>query len=451
MKELPLTSLFLSRLYQRAWRLARPILSRNKRLRDGWSERLVPVDWVQPFDGATIWIQAASGGEAYLLVSLARLLLQKWNDTAPTGKLRILASTCTRQGMDVLERFQTQGSWSRGEFTPQFFPLDEPDLMSRAIALAKPCRIVLLETELWPGLLGAAKQAGVPVLLVNGRITPKSLSGYLKLPAPFRSLLAPDKILAVSQSDAERFARLFTEECVGLMPNIKFDLIDTEKDSPPGKQAETPGYKRAQLPIALFASVRRQEARQVAKAIKLFKASCPTSLAVLAPRHLHHADIWQREVRRIGLSCILRSQLQSNCNASPREVLNSFSKTDAVLVWDKFGELKQLYAEASTAYVGGSLVDLGGQNFLEALGAGVQPCVGPYISNFTWVGGPILDMLKHVKNADELAVALATELTNPKPKHLLKEEFFQLVKARQGGTRQAAEMVFTFPAAGDRL
>ena len=461
-KDTSLSFCVLSCLYQGAWRLARPFLRCNRRLRDGWDERLAPEGWVPPFSGVTLWIQAASGGEAYLLVNIARELLETWDASAAKERLRILATVCTRQGMDVLKRFQEQGEWQKGEFLPRFLPLDEPRLMERAISQAHPCQIILLETELWPGLLGAARQAGVPVLLLNGRLTPKSLSGYQKLPDSFWAGLAPERILAVSEADAQRFARLFGSERTGIMSNIKFDLIPAVRDAAPGGQPVSAGQAEAlekgqscpigpggsgqdkaftSAPLILFASVRKQEAKQVAAAIRLFKEMRPHCVLVLAPRHLHHADLWRLTMQRNGLESVLRSELPAPDGAAPAQVLEVCSAKDRVLIWDRFGELKQLYAEAAAAYVGGSLAPLGGQNFMEALAVGLRPCVGPYIDNFLWVGDSILEMLHHAPDAPALALALAGELDNPQPKSRLREEFFQRVQSRQGGTRQAVEAI----------
>ncbi|MBQ4133800.1 MAG: 3-deoxy-D-manno-octulosonic acid transferase [Desulfovibrionaceae bacterium] len=434
-------------LYQGAWRLARPFLRRNKRLRDGWSERLAPETWISPFDGITLWFQAASGGEAYLLAAVARILLKEWDSAVMGGKkLRILGTTCTRQGMDVLERLQNEGPWAESEFLPRFFPLDEPGLMNKAIAQARPAQIVLLETELWPGLLRAAKQAAVPLQVLNGRITSKSLSGYAWLPASFWRSLSPDRILAISKNDAERFARLFGSERTGLMPNIKFDLLRLEEGVSPipeqigvlGNSAEA---EEARPRLALFASVRRQEAEAVAKAVKLLKAQRPDTAIVLAPRHLHHVPLWKRQLEQMEISSVLRSELSITPEETPDAVLNRFVDTGKALIWDKFGDLKQLYSEAGAVYVGGSLAPLGGQNFLEALGAGLRPCVGPHIDNFLWAGDSILTMVRQLPDADALAAALAEELDSPDSKAAIKEQFAQRVRAQRGGSRQAAEAI----------
>ena len=173
-----------SPIYGAAWRLARPFLAKHKRLQHGLSSRLVPQNWVSPFPkGLTIWIQAASGGEAYLLVKLWKQIKEEYRGKQP---LRILATSCTKQGMEVFERAlreeahvnrSAKGAAKLVSMSLAYFPFDQPGLMQKAVELASPALICLLETELWPGLLLAAREKNIPVLLLNGRITPKCLAG----------------------------------------------------------------------------------------------------------------------------------------------------------------------------------------------------------------------------------------------------------------------------------
>lgn len=446
----------VSPVYQGAWRLARPFLGKHKRLADGWDERLVPDGWVDGFEGKTVWIQAASGGEAYLLVNIAKELVARLQGQ-DAAKLRILATTCTRQGMDVLEKGLPAAHGLRENagmdaadanvrFILRYFPLDEPRLMQQAIEQAAPAQIVLLETELWPGLLMAAWQNDIPVQILNGRITPKSMSGYGMLPAPFWKKLAPRKILAVSAPDAERYSALFGGEAVGQMPNIKFDLLAARQagqlPGAPGSSDASGEPDGGSGKIALFASVRKQEADQVAKAIQALKKQAPDSQIVLAPRHLHHVSVWQRHISLVGLKSELRSEVGDE-QISPQELFAGLAEDakSAVLIWDKFGELKKLYSLASAAYVGGSLVPLGGQNFLEALASGIEPCIGPFYSNFAWAGEEILEMTRQVDTPDQLAANIAGQLEKPACRKEVQEQFAKSVARQQGGTGMAVDAI----------
>ncbi len=275
-------------LYGLAWRAARPFLRRHKRMADGFAQRLVPPDWAAPAD---IWIQAASGGEAYL----ARQLLGELA-LLPTP-LRVLCTSCTRQGLDTLEAAR---QWA-ADHAPQLtirvavFPLDEPALMRRALAMAAPKLLALLETELWPGLLAACAEADVPVALVNGRMTEKSLAGYRRL-APLWRFAAPRRVLAVSDADATRFAALFGSERVGLMPNMKFDGVHAQ--SPPaGDGNPFPGILPPGLHVLLLASVRKEEEELLLPAIASLREKAPQSAIVVAPRHMERVDAWLEKIK----------------------------------------------------------------------------------------------------------------------------------------------------------
>ena len=204
-----------SACYALAWKGATPLLRTNKRLREGFAQRLVPHQWpwqegeeveaspqenalpgtkaalpaVTPAASLTaplIWLQAASGGEAWLAHSLA-LALQEALVAQPEllpqqaqgqPRLRLLTTTWTRQGLDVLHTLPQRLGQGPVSAHAAYAPLDAPALVEKAIAQAKPSVVVLLETELWPGLLLACHKAGVPVLVLNARMTEKSLRNY---------------------------------------------------------------------------------------------------------------------------------------------------------------------------------------------------------------------------------------------------------------------------------
>ena len=483
-----------SPIYSAAWRLARPFLAKHKRLQQGFASRLVPQNWALPnADGLTIWIQAASGGEAYLLVKLWRQIKKEYQGKVP---LKILATSCTKQGMEVFERVlqedackaKINGDSQAGEvkLSLAYFPFDQPNLMKKALELAAPTLICLLETELWPGLLLAARNKNIPVLLLNGRITPKSLSGYKLFPASFWRALAPTRILAISQADARRFADLFGDDQVEMMPNIKFDLLmqadptrsaakagegDCENLSGllPGdglglaggifpNKTDAGAQSLLCPPVVVFGSVRRQEAEAVVQAITKLHSLNPDCLIVLAPRHLHHVHVWERQLKLAGRSYLLRSQIQNADDLEPQAVLQKFADFKSqpgdllgannlkaeVVIWDRFGELKKLYAQAAAVFVGGSLAPLGGQNFLEVLEHGLEPCIGPHWSNFAWAGPDVLDLVKQVDNPEELALTLNEQLLNPQSREAVKTSFKNFIHAHQGGTEVAVKAIIDF-------
>ena len=403
------------------WKAARPCLARHKRLKEGFAERLVPDNWARPAD---LWIQAASGGEAYLVWTLLR---QAAKDRAAGRAIPdMLLTTWTRQGHEVLSRAAEWFAAETGLPAPQvrFFPLDEPGLMVRALSQAAPRAVLLLETELWPGLLQACRAAAVPVLAGNGRLTARSLRHYKLLPAAWWEYFAPQRVLAMSEADVARFAALFGEERVAPMPNLKFESLletaapvaDVGRFFPPESQA----------PLVLFASTRKAELKPVAEAISRTRRAVPEAIIVLAPRHLHHVPLWQKALAAEGGAVKLRSQAAGGGAVfSPGEVV----------IWDAFGELTALYARASAVFVGGSLAPLGGQNFLEALGQGVVPVLGSSWDNFAWAADFVVPHGQAVvaATASEVAQYLAQQAAAPQDRTVVREAFHEAVRQHQGG------------------
>jgi 3-deoxy-D-manno-octulosonic-acid transferase len=127
--------------------------------------------------------------------------------------------------MDVLENLSKRVDPQRGQhLSIAFFPFDQPRLMRHALRRLSPRVVVLLETEIWPGLLAACKEQKVRVVIVNGRMTERSLRRYALTPGLWRSL-APQRVLAVSATDASRYKRLFPATRVTVMSNMKFDRV----------------------------------------------------------------------------------------------------------------------------------------------------------------------------------------------------------------------------------
>jgi len=513
----PLHHLLLG-VYGGLWRAAEPFLRRNKRLAEGFADRLLPEGWPHETQGSAsfcrdtssgllcatgqdqradsphpvarpsgvacgnvqfrypaelsapsskaapsssddkmkryplrLWIQAASGGEAWLAHSLVPALVRELEVRAgqqstdgPLPRLHVLCTTFTRQGLDVLEKLAARSAADTPalRLLSRYFPLDRPDLMRRAFALFPPHAVILLETELWPGLLSAAREAHVPVLALNGRMTEKSLSAY-RLVASFWRALAPRTVLAMSPEDVRRFSALFgAASQVGAMSNIKFDRVAEGLD-----QARRDALRRTtsclrsvvgcpeRALLAVLASVREEEEDLLLPTLKALQGlevdGAPLMLAV-APRHMHRVAAWREKLGASGIPFSLRSAgarlTQEDAAAGPLPLC----------LWDSFGELQALYAIADAVFVGGSLAPLGGQNFLEPLAQGIVPLVGPHVENFLWVGEDIFSSGLAVKlhGPEALADALLSALGERKsllPEAGAPEEQWQAARSDAGG------------------
>ena len=401
----PALGLLFGSFYTLLWCLAGPFAFFSPRMRQGWKERL-GMGKPAPSE---IWIQGASAGECALVASLLEHL----------PDVPVLATTCTSQGLEVLGRINSPNLQTR------MLPFDLPLLMGRLLDQARPKAVVLLETEIWPGLLMACAARGVPVIVVNARMTAKSLAGYLFL-GPLLRRWAPQRIGAMAPADALRFGLIFGAQRTTVTGNIKFD-----------RAMNTPLLPRAENPLAgliprdqtfvVLGSVREQEEPLVLELIRQLRDSDPLCVIGLLPRHMHRIPAWERLLAHDGIPFALRSALQGQ------------AQPGSVVLWDRFGEMNPVYALARRAFVGGSLARLGGQNFLEPLAQGVLPCVGPHTRNFDWVGGEIFDSL--VFRCASIP-ELARFLLSPAPPHTPVREAAQAyVHARQGATAASIALI----------
>lgn len=414
------------RLYDLAWAAALPFLSRNKRLKEGFAQRTLAGALPAKTD---LWIQAASAGEANLAFEIVkRFAAEPPPPFSANRPLRILVTTNTSQGLETLSRaFEGILPGAPVLARAAYMPFDRPSLMERAVQSAYPRAVVLLETELWPGFMAALRRTSAKLLVVNGRMTAKSLGGYLAFGSLWPAI-APDRVLAVSERDARRYGTLFGADRVEVMPNIKFDRMAAFA-SPAG--GDLGGALPAGGRFVVLGAVRREEGDAVLALASDILRDCPDAILGLFPRHMHHLAFWRELLDAAGLPVALRSELSGP------------AQTGSVILWDVFGELAKAYGAAAAAFVGGSLAPLGGQNFLEALAGGVVPVIGPSWSNFAWIGREIVDagLVREAADWREAAGALKALLAVPPPREATRQAALAYIRGRQGGTRQACARI----------
>jgi 3-deoxy-D-manno-octulosonic-acid transferase len=420
MPNIPVKKIILP-LYDLLWKVAIPVLRKNNRLADGFAERILERPHLMKAD---LWIQSASAGEAYL----AWELLKQISDDEG---LRILLTTNTLQGMEILHKVTSDREITskKLEIRTAYFPFDRPTIIQKAVHLIQPRAMVLLETELWPGLLSRLKTFGCRVLIINGRLTAKSLSRYLVWPSLWYQL-RPDRILAISDEDAHRFSRLFGNKTVSVMSNIKFDRLDSG-DHALADENVLQTFLPPRNNFMVLGSVRQEEENGVAKIISEVHQRRSEAVIGLFPRHLHRIAHWQKILQRMGIPWRLRSAPETQ------------TLSGSVILWDVFGELGLAYKQAAAAFVGGSLAPLGGQNFLEPLISGVTPVIGPFWDNFKWVGKEIIDsgMVRQAVSWKEVAEILIASIMNPQPQEMVRQQAKAYIKNRQGGTAKACEVI----------
>ncbi|BHH85206.1 3-deoxy-D-manno-octulosonic acid transferase [Desulforhopalus sp. 52FAK] len=416
-----LINIFLN-IYGLVWRVALPILKRARRTSFGWQERVVETSPSGPFD---IWIQAASGGESMLTNMIIDELTKIPHSK---NKLKILATSGTKEGVDSLNKGKTALKSEQVDIQTAYFPLDAPFLMEKAFDRFSPSLVVILETELWPAFLITAKKNNVPVFLVNGRMSDKSAGTYKRF-SRFFSSYGPEKIWAISELDQGRFKNVMGTSAVDLMNNIKFDRITPVHNHPknPKLLALLPEGK----PFVLLGSIRREEEDKVVTTIKQLLIAHPDITIGVFPKHITRAELWRDLLKKENIVCSIRSEISADNPAS------------SVIIWDVFGELADAYNLAQTAFVGGSLVNLGGQNFLEPLVFGLRPIIGPYWRNFGWVGRNIVTsgLVTEVDSETSLTKALLKRLEQQPDKEVTLDLVQNYFEPKKGGTQFVCQKI----------
>ncbi len=409
------------RLYNILWKLVLPFLAKNKRLKPGFQKRVSALHHTK----ADIWIQAASAGEAYLAVQIITNLV-------PKTPLKVLATTITTQGMDILAAELTkQKIHNNISLSVEWFPFDTPSTMKQAVAIINPTIMILLETEIWPALFWFLKQNKTKIYIVNARLSAKSFSHYRKTKFLWKHL-SPDSILATSNIDAKRYEQIFETTDICTMSNIKFESMnmDSPKDAP---HKQIIKLVSSSLPLTVLASVRKQEEKQIICLLKGILDEYPDQIVAIFPRHMHRIKPWEMHLAALNYNYQLRSQISDSV------------KKPQIILWDTFGELKAVYDFAHVVFVGASLVPLGGQNFIEPAILGAITVTGPYCDDFEWACDAISkeDIVVQKNDWREIKNFIVNSLTTKDKIGRIhrKEKVFKYIQTHKGGTLRVCNKI----------
>ena len=333
----------------------------DKRYRTGLSERLgnIPDAVIDAMAGQRpIWFHAASVGE----VIASQKLLEGIRERFP-GR-RLLVSTFTPTGNEAAkEKLKADGVI--------FLPLDFPWAVNRAVKKVNPSTLILMETELWPNLIRKAGSMGIPVVLVNGRISDTSYGKYWFISPLLKKVFESITLfLMQSEGDAQRIIILGAERSrVTVTGNIKFDINSVDKAI--GFMESWGG------PVLLAGSTRTGEESPVLDVYKGLRERYPALKLVLAPRHLDRIIEVEGILKETGLQYSKRSEISDRLDLP-------------VLLLDTLGELVSFYKYADVVFIGGSLIPHGGQNPLEAAYFSKPIIFGPHMFNFQSVAAEFL-------------------------------------------------------------
>jgi 3-deoxy-D-manno-octulosonic-acid transferase len=380
--------------------------------------------------GGSIWLHAVSLGEMTAAAPLIRGI------QARHPHVPLIITTATPAG-----RARAFGLFGGGADI-RYLPYDTPGSVRRFFTRTQPKLAVILETELWPNLFDRCRIDRVPLLLVNARLSSKSVSRYLRLDRIFGGLvrrLFSEKVFVAAQStgDAERFRAIGVPEArSAVVGNIKFDLhVDEELENRGHAVRRSFGARRdgSPRPVWIAGSTHSGEDEQLLAAHAAVLAKIPEALLLLAPRHKDRFPAVATLIARSGLSFVSRSS-----GAAPTTACN-------VVLVDTLGELSMLYAAADVAFVGGSLVPIGGHNLLEPAALGIPVLTGPSHSNSREVAQALLQCGAALEVADAQAVkeALLSLLGDAAERGRIGTLAKALIAANRGSVNRLLELVDT--------
>ena len=363
-----------------------------------------------------IWLHAVSVGETRATVSLVAKLRAAYpghqillTHTTPTGR----ATSEQLYGDDVLR---------------VYLPYDYPFAVRRFVRHFQPRLGILMETEIWFNLIHAGHAAGVPMLLLNARLSEKSARGYARVARLTRNALQQlDAVVAQTAEDAARLTSLGAQEaCV--MGNLKFDI------APPSFMLELGKVLREQFgcerKVFLAASTREGEEALLLDAYQA-SGGVGGALLVIVPRHPQRFS----EIAEMLVKRGLRYQRRSENKAVAADV--------QVVLGDSMGEMFAYYAAADIAYIGGSLLPFGGQNLIEACAVGTPVLIGPHTFNFSDATKLAIEAgaAVRVKDADELFMTVWRLLNDAGALAEMSQQGMRFVAAHQGATNKAMTVV----------
>jgi 3-deoxy-D-manno-octulosonic-acid transferase len=414
-------------LYSALWRAAIPaVLARlwwrgrqEPGYRRHWAERLGFYGTPLP-EKRTIMVHAVSVGETRAAEPLVDALLAEWPDC------RILLTHMTPTGRATGEAlFKRHGE----RVVQSYLPYDTPAMVRRFLRHFAPRVCILMETEVWPNLIAVCAQQGVPVALVNARLSERSLRrgqrmGRLMIEAGQGITLAA----AQTDSDAGRIRALGAPD-VRVTGSIKFDV------TPPAAALEKGAWLRARCgarPVLLCASTRDGEEALILDAWQRMASRPAGMLLAIVPRHPQRFGEVAQLVQSRGMSLQRRSSLAEGDEVSAE-----------VLLGDSMGEMFAYYAACDCAFVGGSLLPLGGQNLIEPAAVGKPVLVGEHTFNFLQATDEAVHMgaALRVKDAAGLLEQAARLLAEPDSRALMGERALAFAGHHRGATARTVEFL----------
>ena len=388
--------------------------------RERWAERigLFPGERRAQMR-SDIWVHAVSVGEVQAAQPLIRHLLT--NDPP----MSVMVTTTTPTGARRLH--ELFGDRVQHCYTP----LDAPKIMRRFLDAVAPRLVLVLETEVWPNMLVACETRGIPVILANARLSERSARGYGRIRAFAATTMRRFALIAAqTDDDAGRFEDLgVPSDRIRVTGSIKFD-IQVPASLPDHAEVMRRGWG-CNRPVWVAASTHEGEDEPVLAAHQLILARYPEALLVLVPRHPERFDRVASLVQRQGLTLARRS------------LGDAVTPETQVYLGDTMGELTAMLAAADAAFIGGSLVPIGGHNALEAAAVGIPVAIGSAVFNFAAITELLLreDAAVQVDGAEALAACMMEWLGDAAERARIGENGLRVVERNRGALDRLLRLV----------
>lgn len=397
--------------------LARGLRSRPYQWR--WPERF--GFFKAPDIRGSLWVHAVSVGE----VNAAEPLIKALQRDYPEAPLVI--TTVTPTGTARVQQLFGDSVFH------VYLPYDLPFAVSRFMNRIRPRLALIVETEIWPNLYFACRRRGIPLMIVNARLSVRSMRGYKPMRSLLRSALrCVDRIAAQSRADAARYRLLGADpQKIVVSGNMKFDMPIPEAALADGAaMRERWGARR---PVWMAASTHEGEELAVLEAHLKVLQQRPDALLLLAPRHPERFRVVEHIVRSLGFRVATRS-----ADGVP-------TAGHQVCVIDAMGQLMPFFAASDIAFVGGSLVPIGGHNVLEPAALSVPVLVGPHTFNFEEITRSLIEEggAEVVPNAERLGPDVLRLLLDGVRREQMGEAAQRVFQRERGAVRRVMQLIDT--------
>lgn len=421
-------------LYNLVFTLAIPLILIRMWLRGGtnpgyrqrWAERFALFKFTGKAQG--ILIHSVSVGETLAAEPLVRSL------QAAHPNLTITITTTTPTGSDQVKRLYAE-DLAEGDIFHVYLPYDLPWLMSRFIKKIQPSICLIMETELWPNIIRSCNKQRIPVILANARLSERSAKGYAKFAKLTQPMLQGlDLVAAQHHSDAERFIDLgLNKDKVVVTGSIKFDITVPDNALQQAQQLKQQ-WGKERLVIVL-ASSHEGEDDLILDSYQQLLTRFPDLLLVLVPRHPERFDEVAAIVLNRDLKLIRRSEANEKGNIQPGPLTQ-------VYLADTMGEMLLLLASADIAVIGGSFIEHGGHNPIEACALSKAVVMGPSDYNFAAISQQLIDQgAMQQAPSSQLTICLQQLLERPHMREEMGANGQRAVARNQGAVERLTIIV----------